>query len=113
MPSDSSSAAVPPVDTISTPSSASPRAKSARPRLSDTDRSARRTWTSPGAVGCDALLDVVIFDPQQPGVMGVGAHAALGNQPDGPWQQPVLHLMHPLLDLFDPARIRQERERLL
>ena len=40
--------AVPPVETISTPSSARPRAKSTMPRLSETDSSARRTRTSPG-----------------------------------------------------------------
>ena len=43
------SRAVPPVDTISTPSFTSPRAKSTRPRLSDTLRSARLMRTSPGA----------------------------------------------------------------
>ena len=50
MPASASAPAVPPVETISTPSSASPRAKSTRPVLSETDSSARRTWTSPGAV---------------------------------------------------------------
>src|SRR5688500_12860355 len=49
-PASVSSRAVPPVDTSSTPSPASPRAKSATPRLSDTDSSARRTRTSPGCV---------------------------------------------------------------
>src|SRR6185503_10514159 len=45
-----SATAVPPVETSSTPSSASPRAKSTIPRLSETDSSARRTLTSPGSV---------------------------------------------------------------
>ncbi len=42
-------AAVPPVETISTPSSSRPRANSTIPSFSDTDSSARRTRTSPGA----------------------------------------------------------------
>src|SRR4051794_4887813 len=46
-----SAVAVPPVETISTPSSASPRAKSTIPRLSETDSSARWMRTAPGAVG--------------------------------------------------------------
>ena len=45
-----SSRAVPPVETISTPSSARPRAKSTMPRLSDTESSALRTRTSWGCV---------------------------------------------------------------
>src|SRR3954452_18608084 len=49
-PDERSETAVPPVDTSSMPSSASPRAKSTIPRLSETDSSARRTRTSPGAV---------------------------------------------------------------
>ena len=40
---------MPPVETISTPSSLSPRAKSTIPALSETDSSARFTRTSPGA----------------------------------------------------------------
>src|SRR3954453_1323596 len=50
IPACSKAAAVPPVDTSSTSSSASPRAKSIRPVLSDTDSSARRMRTSPGCV---------------------------------------------------------------
>ena len=42
--------AVPPVEISSTPRSASPRAKSTIPVLSDTDSSARRMRTSPGCV---------------------------------------------------------------
>src|SRR3954452_490885 len=50
-PASLSAVAVPPVETISTPSSASPRAKSTIPRLSETDSSARWMRTAPGAVG--------------------------------------------------------------
>src|SRR3954451_14301673 len=49
-PACASARAVPPGETISTPSSASPRAKSTTPRLSDTESSARRTRTAPGSV---------------------------------------------------------------
>src|SRR3954452_2312036 len=49
-PASVSSWAVPPVETISMPSSARPRAKSTIPRLSDTERSALRTRTSWGCV---------------------------------------------------------------
>ena len=48
MPASSSSCAVPPVETISIPSSLRPRANSTMPVLSDTDSSARATCTSPG-----------------------------------------------------------------
>src|SRR5215213_625559 len=114
MPSSSSSLAVPPVETISTPSSASPRAKSTSPRLSETDRSALRTLTSPGATGSTPpLVSLAILDPQQPGVVGVGMHSSLSDQLDGTRQQPVLHLVDSLLDLSDPARIGNEREGLL
>src|SRR3954447_10855095 len=51
MPASVSALAVPPVETISTPSSASPRAKSTMPRLSETDSSARWMRTAPGAIG--------------------------------------------------------------
>ena len=50
MPASSSAPAVPPVEMISTPSSARPRANSTIPVLSETDSSARPIWTSAGAV---------------------------------------------------------------
>src|SRR5687768_9398037 len=49
-PASASAEAVPPVETSSTPSAASPRAKSTIPVLSDTDRTARAIRTSPGCV---------------------------------------------------------------
>src|SRR3954453_4568045 len=48
-PASSSEEAVPPVETSSTPRSASPCANSTIPRLSETDSSARRMRTAPGA----------------------------------------------------------------
>ena len=59
IPAPASSRAVPPVETISTPSSSRPRAKSTIPSFSDTDSSALRTRTSPGAAGSSRLRDVV------------------------------------------------------
>jgi hypothetical protein len=56
-PASASAAAVPPVETSSTPSSARPRAKSTTPRLSETDSSARRILTAAGAVS-DAAFSV-------------------------------------------------------
>jgi hypothetical protein len=56
-----SSRAVPPVETSSTPSAARPCAKSTIPRLSETDSSALRTRTSPGAIAAPSrpLLDAL------------------------------------------------------
>src|SRR5829696_4317715 len=49
-PASFSAVAVPPVETSSTPSAASPRAKSTIPVLSETDSTARAIRTSPGCV---------------------------------------------------------------
>ena len=49
-PASRSVVAVPPVETSSTSSSASPRANSTMAVLSETDRTARRIRTSPGCV---------------------------------------------------------------
>src|SRR5690348_8477610 len=57
IPPAASSRAVPPVETISTPRSASPRANSRIPVLSETDRSALPTRTSPGATGAYRATD--------------------------------------------------------
>src|SRR5215217_2461464 len=91
-PASASSRAVPPVDTSSIPSPASPCAKSAMPRLSETDSSARRTRTSPGCV--------------------IGAHdtaASLhrdgpaGDQPDGVAEEVVLQRPQRFAHLGDAA----------
>src|SRR4051812_37977484 len=113
MPSAASSLAVPPVETISTPSSVRPRAKSTRPRLSEVVRRARRTATSPGAVDCIApSVALAILDPHDAGILGVDPDPSGGYQPHRAGQQPVLDLVYPLLDLGDVARIRK-LERLL
>src|SRR4051794_5110894 len=109
MPSSRSSCAVPPVETISTPSSARPRAKSTRPRLSDTDSSARRTWTSPASVPPVPLCSVAsaIVDQYDAGIVGVEPDRPGCDQPHRPRQEPVLDLVDPLLDRGDVARIRK------
>src|SRR3954470_11939900 len=113
-PAPSSSRAVPPVETISTPSSASPRAKSTSPRLSETDSSARRTRTSPASVTSTPLWSVasVILDQHDARILGVGADRSGRDKAHRPRQETVLDLVNPLLDLGDAARIRK-LERLL
>src|SRR3954468_8140858 len=106
-PALSGSRAVPPVETISTPSSARPRAKSARPRLSDTVSRARRTRTSPAVAGSAPVGSVApgILDPHQARVVGVGAHAPGGDELDRGREQAMLDLMHARLDRRHVARI--------
>src|SRR5436190_2375694 len=107
MPCPRSSPAVPPVETISTPSSVSPRAKSTRPRLSETESSARRTRTSPGAVTPAPSCSVasVILDQHDARIVGIQPDRPRRNQPYGLRQEPVLDPVDPLLDLPDVARI--------
>src|SRR5919106_1181365 len=107
MPSAASSPAVPPVETISTSSSARPRAKSTSARLSETLRSARRMRTSPGAVTSVPRGSIDIVDPHDARVCRIDADPAGGDQADGTRQQPVLHLVHTLLELGDGRRIRK------
>src|SRR4051812_48449985 len=118
MPWSRSSRAVPPVETISTPRSARPRAKSTSPRLSETVSSARRTRTPPGSTTSSASGSVVatthLLDDHVPGRLWIDAHGALGDQLHGTRQQPVLNLVDPVLDGGDVPRIRRiDRERLL
>src|SRR3954453_20285810 len=74
-----SAAAVPPVETSSTPSDASPRAKSWMPVLLETDSSARCTRTSPGctiaSIGRGRYLDPA-------GVGGIEPDGAAGDVSD-------------------------------
>src|SRR3954451_9266591 len=117
-PAPSSSRAVPPVETISTPSSASPRANSTRPRLSDTVSSARRTRTSPGALTSSAPPSVVatqrlLVDGHETRIARVDAHGPRGDQADRPRQQLVLDLVDSLLDRRYVTSIRKKVERLL
>src|SRR3954452_25034848 len=102
MPAPSSSRAVPPVETISTPRSASPRANSTRPRLSETVSSARRTRTSPGWVTSTGPWSVVAIEPllndHVPRRLRIDAHPAGRDQRHDPRQQAMLDLVDPLLD---------------
>src|SRR5215218_2232186 len=95
-PSSASSRAVPPVEISSTPRSASPRANSAIPRLSDTDSSARRTRTSPGCV-IRAHLTAAAFDDDLPA----------RDRDDGLAQEVVLERPQRLAHLGGAARARQ------
>src|SRR5690606_37986304 len=60
MPSPSMSVADPPVETIATPASCSPRTRSSRPVLTKTEMSARRTgrrsWVGPGLLTETAMV---------------------------------------------------------
>src|SRR3954454_24028717 len=116
-PAPSSSRAVPPVETISIPSSARPRAKSTSPRLSDTVSSARRTCTPPGSVTSSALSSVVairhLLHDHLARRVGVYPHGTGREQPHGTRQQPVLDLVNSILDSGDVPRIRINRESLL
>src|SRR4051812_42896342 len=116
-PAPSSSRAVPPVDTISTPSSARPRANSTSPRLSDTVKRARRTRTSPGSTTSSASGSVVaifhLLDDHVPRRRRVDPHRARGEQLDGTRQQTVLDLVDAIFDRGDVPRIRINRKSLL
>src|SRR2546430_2994045 len=117
IPASDSSRAVPPVETISTPSSESPRAKSTRPRLSETVSRARRTRTAPGPTTSCALFSVVpialpgrrradIIDLHPARVLVVDPHPALRDQPHRLRQQAVLDLVDTSLEGGDVTRIR-------
>src|SRR3954451_22994663 len=116
-PAPSSSRAVPPVDTISTPSSARPRANSTSPRLSDTVSSARRMRTSPGSTTSSASGSVVatfhLLDDHVPRLRWVDPHRAGRDQLHGARQQTMLDLLNPVLDRGDVPRIRINRQSLL
>src|SRR4051794_455334 len=116
MPASASAPAVPPVDTSSTPSSASPLAKSTMPVLSETDNSARRTWTSPGAVsGSVWAISVptvmrargyLRLRQHAPRVGRVDPHRPARDQADRLRQQLVLDGVEPLEDVLARARVR-------
>src|SRR3712207_3267543 len=107
MPAPSSSRAVPPVETISTPRSASPRANSTSPRLSDTVSSARRTRTSPGWLTSTgpwsvvAIASPLLVDDHVARRLRVDPHLSGGYQPHRTRQQPMLDRVHPFLDRGD------------
>src|SRR5437764_166879 len=117
IPASESSRAVPPVETISIPSSASPRAKSTSPRLSDTLRSARRTRTAPGWVTAAAWPSVVptgcLLHDHPSWICRIDPHAARGNQPHRLGQKAVLDLVDASLHGGDVTRIRNGVEGFL
>src|SRR5439155_13945676 len=101
-PAPSSSRAVPPVDTISMPSSDRPRANSTSPRLSETVSSARRTRTSPGSTTSSASGSVVaiahLLDDHMPWRRRVDPYRAGREQLHRAREQAVLDLVNPVLD---------------
>src|SRR5688500_4693981 len=107
MPCSASSAAVPPVEMISTPSSASARAKSTTPRLSNTVSKARSMRRSPAAGACKALVCVSAIalqggfvDAHEARVCGVQADRSLGDQADCAGQKLVFRTVEDRQDLL-------------
>src|SRR4051794_37882334 len=106
MPASARCLAVPPVETISTPSSLRQRAKSAIPVLSETVISARLTRTSPGAVTCtSATVSTSVIDDHPTRIRGIDRHLPPGYETYGSWQQLVLDLVDPLPHNGDVPRI--------
>src|SRR3954447_10306633 len=90
--------AVPPVDTISTPSCTRQRAKSAMPVLSETVTSARLTRTSPGAVtSTSEMACTSLIDDHPTRTRGIDRDLPPGYETYGFRQQLVLDLVHLLL----------------
>ena len=126
IPASASSRALPPVETISTSSSRSPRASSTSPRLSETDSSARRMRTSPGAAcstppsraRCRGPCPEPIPAPgpaparrDPPRVGRVGRERAGREQPHGLRQQRVLERAQRREHLLAARRARAARSR--
>src|SRR5437764_6762837 len=108
MPASARCFAVPPVETIWTPSSWRPRAKSAIPRLSETVISARAIRTSPGAVtSYSPAVPTSVIDDHPARIGRVDPHLAQRDQADHFGQQLVLDLVNQVLDGGDVARIRK------
>src|SRR3954468_24897001 len=100
--------AVPPVETISTPSSLRQRAKSAMPVLSETVISARFTRTSPGAVTCTSeMVSTSLIDDHPTRIRGIDRDLPPGYQTYGSRQQLMLDLVDLLLHDGDVPRIRK------
>src|SRR5919201_4735291 len=111
MPASPSSRAPPPVERISMPSSLSPRAKSTNPRLSETDRRARRIRTSPGwmtSVGLDSVAsDISSFLDQNPArILWIDPHHPAREEPDRTRDELMLDRVDGLLDALKIRRIR-------
>src|SRR4051794_12636227 len=106
MPASARCLAVPPVETISTPSSRRQRAKSAIPVLSDTVISARWTRTSPGAETCTSeIVRTSLIDDHPTRFRGLHPDLPPGYETYGLRQQFVLDFVHLLLDCGDVPRI--------
>src|SRR3954452_15288588 len=100
--------AVPPVETISTPSSARQRANSATAVLSDTVIRARFTRTSPRAVTSTSdTVSTSLIDDHPTWIRGVHTHLPPGYESYSSWQQLVLDLLDLLLHDGDVPRIRK------
>src|SRR3954449_8582604 len=98
--------AVPPVETISTPSSRRQRAKSEIPVLSDTVMSARWTRTSPGAEICTSgTVRTSLIDDHPTWIRGLHPDLPPGYETYGFRQQLMLDFVDPLLHNGDVPRI--------
>src|SRR5262249_11816048 len=105
-PPSRSVAAVPPVETSSTPRAANPRANSTTPVLLETDNRARLMRTSPGctmaSIGRGRYLDC---DLDSAGMLGVGADGVASEAPDGLGEEIVLEWAERITDLLRVGRI--------
>src|SRR3954454_16743191 len=100
--------AVPPVETISTPSSFRQCAKSGIPVLSETVINARLTRTSPCAVTCtSATVSTSLIDDHPTRIRGIDRHLPPGYQTYGSRQQLMLDLVDLPLHDGDVPRIRK------
>src|SRR4051794_38888682 len=100
--------AVPPVETISTPSSRRQRANSATPVLSETVISARLTRTSARAVtSTSETVRTSLIDDHPTRIGGIHAHLPPGYETYSSWQQLVLYFVDTLLHNGDVPRIRK------
>src|SRR4051794_7290758 len=106
-PPSESARAVPPVEISSTPSSARPRAKSTTPRLSETEMSARRTLTSPGAIGSVAVRSAIVGNIDPARMLGIAADGTRRNRPHRLGQQLVLDRAQRGMNRRRIARVRQ------
>src|SRR3954469_14976809 len=108
-PASVSSWAVPPVETISIPSSARPPAKAAIPVLSETDRSARWIRTSPSCVTAadPSSGGTIASDDDAARVRGVERHRTASDQPDRLGEQLVLDRLQRRVDRVRVGRVRQ------
>src|SRR3954467_9621398 len=105
-PASRRTAAVPPVETSSTPRPASPRANSTTPVLLETDSSARFTRTSPGwtmaSIGRGRYLD-----EDSPGMLGIDADGSASDDAHGLGEDVVLEWAERMADLLGVGGVGQ------